>query len=89
MTEPTNSKQCRTLQRVFARPTPNNILWADIVSLLKHLGCTMRHRGGSMVIFEWGGVVPYFEHIPHPSRQTPAETVERTRKFIERIGGTP
>jgi hypothetical protein len=41
-----------------------------------------------MVVFEKGNEA-YFEHMPHPSRQTPSETVKNVRNFLQRIGATP
>jgi hypothetical protein len=89
MTGPANAKQSRTLQRIFRQPTPNDIHWADIVSLFKHLGYTMYSRGGSKVCFRKHGSPSYYEHSPHPSKQTPATTIERTRHHLKKTGVTP
>ena len=84
----TNSKQLETLEKVFKLPTPNNILWTDIISLLKHVGCTIEYRGGSEVKAT-KGTKKMFEHRPHPSNQTPCRTVKTIRTFLTRIGVTP
>jgi hypothetical protein len=89
MTEPTNAKQRKMLQRLFAHPTPNDILWADILSLLRHLGYTIETRRGSAYSFQKGIGLPLVEHGPHPSRQTHQDSVRRIRKFLEKNGDAP
>jgi len=34
-----NSKQRKTLKNIFSRPTPKNLLWNDIESLFRAIGC--------------------------------------------------
>jgi len=86
--QPTGARQRRTLQKIFSRPAPNDIPWADIESLLRHLGCTIEYRGGSKILILMGKE-GHFEHRPHPSKQTPSRTTERIRDFLTRIGVTP
>jgi len=86
--QPTGSKQRKTLERVFAQPTPNDVLWSDIESLLTHLGCTIKYLGGSRVRFAKGSE-RHFAHRPHPSNQTPSLTIKGIRNFLARIGAEP
>lgn len=86
--ESLNGRQQKTLERIFARPTPNDILWADIESLLRHVGCTIEYRGGSKVRIT-KGALKRIEHRPHPGNQTPARTTERIKDFLMLIGVTP
>lgn len=88
MDAPTNSRQRRTLHRVFARPTPNDIPWPDIVSLFKHLGFAVEYGMGSRVRFK-NGPEEFFCHRPHPSRQTPPEVIRDIRDFLAETGVEP
>jgi len=84
----TNSKQRKTLEKIFTNPAPNNILWEEIESLIRHLGCVIEYRGGSKVKFT-KNAVPLFVHRPHPSNQTPPQTISNIREFLIEIGVTP
>jgi hypothetical protein len=84
----TNSKQRKILERIFAEPIPNDILWTDIESLLRHIGCKIEYRGGSKIkIIK--DTKKLFDHRPHPSNQTPSRTVKVIKNFLTRIGVTP
>jgi hypothetical protein len=84
----TNSRQRRTLERIFAAPTPNDIPWPDIESLLKHIGCTIKHRDGSKITIMKDREKTHV-HRPHPQTQTPDWTIKKIKKFIENIGAKP
>jgi hypothetical protein len=84
----TNSKQQKTLERIFKEPTPNDIPWPDIESLFKHVGCTIKHRGGSKVAFEKKDKV-LFMHRPHPQTQTPTQNIRRIKAFLKDLGAEP
>jgi hypothetical protein len=85
----TNSKQLKTLIRIFMVPTPNDILWQAIESLLNHVGCTIKYRGNGSKLRITKDSAVLSEHRPHPSNQTPPFTVERIKKFLAKIGVTP
>lgn len=84
----TNSKQRRTLEKIFEKPTPNNILWKDIESLLNHIGCMLKYPGGSIAKIS-KGEARILDHRPHPGNQTPSRTTGRIRIFLADIGVMP
>jgi hypothetical protein len=44
-----NSKQRKTLQTIFKSPTPANLEWRAIASLIKALGGNIKHGDGSRI----------------------------------------
>ena len=76
----------RTLGRMRATPTPADIRWADLESLLNALGVEIIERAGSRVqLFK--GNESIVVHRPHPSPETRRDTVRDIARFIERISG--
>ena len=75
----------RTLERMRTTPTPADIRWAEIVSLLGALGVAVYERAGSRVqlVKESESIVV---HRPHPRPETRRDTVRDIAKFIDRIG---
>lgn len=49
-----SSKHRRTLAALFEDPVRSNILWNEVVSLMRHLGAKFNPRGGSCVAFTLG-----------------------------------
>ena len=81
-----NSKQRATLTRIFENPTPTDIPWADIESLITALGGTVVSRKrGSRVGFVLGDHRATL-HSPHPERQTGVKTTQAVRDFLEQSG---
>ena len=60
-----NSKQRKTLDKVFETPTRSDIPWSDIESLLGAMGATVTQGNGSRVRVALNGVSAVF-HEPHP-----------------------
>jgi hypothetical protein len=83
-----NSKQARTLARVFADPVPANIEWAEIESLLIAVGCDVIEGSGSRVRFVCRDVVAAF-HRPHPAKEAKRYQVRDAREFLLKIGVKP
>jgi hypothetical protein len=83
-----NSKQARTLARVFADPVPANIEWAEIESLLIAVGCNLIKGSGSRVRFVCRDVVAAF-HRPHPAKEAKRYQVRDAREFLLKIGVKP
>ena len=83
-----NTKQRATLAKIFATPTPKDIPWTDIESLMRALDAQVLQREGSRVRFGLGGVVAVL-HEPHPERHTPMTSVRQVRIFLERAGVHP
>jgi hypothetical protein len=78
----------RTLRALFARPTPANILWSDIESLLLSLGAEVSEGRGSRVRIALNGVRAVF-HRPHPRKETDKGSVESMRRFLTEAGVQP
>jgi hypothetical protein len=80
-----NSKQRKTLERIFARPTPAEIDWDDIESLFHALGTEIRQASGSRIRVELNGVHTVM-YIPHPRPIARRGRIEAVRDFLVRAG---
>lgn len=69
-----------------AAPTPADIRWAEIASLLNALGVALVERAGSRVQLVKGSD-SIVVHKPHRGPETRRDTVRDILKFIERIEG--
>ena len=69
-----------------ATPTPADIRWAAIESLLTALGVRLVERAGSRVQLVKGSE-SIVVHRPHPRPEAGRDTVRDIARFIERIGG--
>lgn len=83
-----NSKQRKTLEAVFAKPTSRTLEWAAIEALFKVAGCSVVEGSGSRVRFVKGGHVASF-HRPHPAKEAKAYQVDQARDFLILIGVKP
>lgn len=83
-----NSGQRKTLAAIFATPTPKNLAWIDIESLLAALGCEICEGNGSRVAFRRGGLKADF-HRPHPGKEAKPYQVRDVRDFLIRLGEQP
>ena len=70
-----------------AAPTPADVRWADIISLLSALGVNVVERGGSRVQLV-KGTDSMVVHRPHPRPETRRDTVRDIVRFIERTGAS-
>ena len=68
-----------------ASPTPVDIRWAEIESLLNALGVNLIERAGSRIQLV-KGTESIVVHRPHPRPVTSRDTIRDIVKFIERIG---
>jgi hypothetical protein len=82
------ARDTRTLQAIFARPTPSNIRWSDIEALFKSLGAEITEREGSRIAVVLFDEVRVF-HRPHPSPDTDKGAVVSVRKWLESNGVEP
>jgi len=80
-----NSKQERTLRSIFSKPTPVNLKFADIESLVKALGGEVVEREGSRVRILLRGE-EWRCHRPHPGKEAKRYQVEEVRELLERVG---
>lgn len=76
-----NSKQRKTLERLFIDPIDGNIKWRDIESLLWALGATISEGSGSRIRVILHGVPAVF-HRPHPRPNTGKGVVKAVRIFL-------
>jgi hypothetical protein len=83
-----NSKHKKTLQAVFAKPTPSTLEWGKIESLFIAVGCKVVEGRGSRVRFVLGQHVGTF-HRPHPDKEAKPYQVSDARDFLTLIGVTP
>lgn len=80
-----NTKQRRTLEAIFAQPTPADLRWRDIESLLRALGAEIEEAEGSRIAVLLNGVPAVF-HRPHPRPEAGRATVRAVRRFLELAG---
>ncbi len=80
-----NSKQTKTLKKIFEHPTLSSIIWADIVTLLKGCGAEIIQRQGSRVCVKLGDQRAVF-HSPHPQKEAVKGAVNDIRAFLKRAG---
>tara|TARA_Y100001933_G_C18657455_1_gene421285 strand:+ start:34 stop:288 length:255 start_codon:yes stop_codon:yes gene_type:complete len=83
-----NSKQKRTLRAIFQKPTPSNIEWTQIESLLLALGAEVSEGEGSRVRIKLNGVRAVF-HRPHPEKETDKGAVNSMKRFLQTAGVKP
>ena len=81
-------KHDKTLRAIFAEPVRANIRWADIESLLGHLGAEIAEGEGSRVRVALRGVRAVF-HRPHPEKETDKGAVRSVRRFLMEAGVMP
>ena len=83
-----NSKQRKTLASIFSLPTPKNIAWADIESLLLAVGCELIEGSGSRIAFIRDGQKADF-HRPHPDKEAKPYQVRNAKDFLTKLGVEP
>ena len=82
------SRHRRTLERIFAMPTPSDIRWADVESLLIALDVEVLERAGSRVLLSKGNEKAVV-HRPHPRPYLLRAVVRRIAGFLVAIGVKP
>ena len=84
-----NNKQRKVLEKIFQKPTPSNIKYNEVESLLISLGVNVdTSRKGSNVYFEYNGKMQNI-HRPHPQNELKKYAVEDIRNFLSSIGVRP
>jgi hypothetical protein len=83
-----NAKQSKTLGALFKHPTPSDVRWSDVESLLLALGASISEGRGSRVLVTLNGVDAVF-HRPHPKPQTDKGALVAVRKFLASAGVKP
>ena len=84
-----NSARLHTWQALFSTPPRSDIVWDDVIALLRALGGREIHHGqkttGSRVRFLLGGVKGFF-HRPHPENVLGKGCAADVREFLLRAG---
>jgi hypothetical protein len=83
-----NAKQAKTLGALFKHPTPSDVRWPDVESLLLALGASISEGRGSRVLVTLNGIDAVF-HRPHPKPQTDRGALVAVRKFLASAGVKP
>ena len=82
------AKHRRTLERMFARPTPADIRWPDIEAMLWAADVEISERSGSRVLLKKGSE-RMIVHRPHPAPEVGRATVRDIVVFLEVAGVKP
>ena len=80
-----NTKNKKTIENIYKRPIPNNILWADIENLFVALGAETSEGAGSRVRVKLNNVRAVF-HRPHPEKVTDKGAVNSVKRFLDNAG---
>ena len=80
-----NSKQRKTLERLFADPISGNIRWSDIENLLVALGATITEGNGVWIRLVLRDLPAVF-HRPHPEPTAGKLLVKAVRQYLKDAG---
>lgn len=80
-----NKKHRKTLDAIFAEPVRRNIVWSDVVGLMKTMGADVNQGSGSRVRFDLNGVSLNI-HSPHPQKELKRYQVKAVRDFLDNAG---
>ncbi len=84
-----NSKHQKTLEQIFATPTPHlSIKWQDIERLLVACGAQVLEADGSAIRIILGGRRAFL-HRPHPQKEAKAYQVKAVKELLESAGIKP
>ena len=83
-----NSKQRKTLEAIFASPTPKTLPFSEMELLFRAIGCKAIEGDGSRVAFRLRGSRVAF-HRPHPRKEAREYQVLAARDFLEELGIHP
>lgn len=76
-----NRKQRNTYDGIFAQPIRRNIVWNDVVSLIKAVGGTVTQGDGSRVRFDLNDISLNI-HSLHPQTELKKYQVKAVREFL-------
>ncbi len=83
-----SSHHRRTLEAIFRDPVSPTIVWADVESMLIHLGADVEERSGSRIAIELNDQVASV-HRPHPQKEASRRTIRDVRDLLIRAGIEP
>ena len=78
----------KTLALIFENQARSDVNWADIMSLLQHLGAEISEGKGSRVRIALNGIRAVF-HRPHPGKETDKGALKSMRRFLAEAGVKP
>ena len=79
------SKHSKTLVRIYGQPTPVDIRWTEIETMLLAYGVEVVSRRGSRVALTKNGE-RMVVHRPHPRPETSRATVRDIAMFLKAAG---
>ncbi|MCY4415961.1 MAG: type II toxin-antitoxin system HicA family toxin [Chloroflexi bacterium] len=79
------SRHQRTLERIFTRPTPSDIRWSEVVSLMRALDVEISELAGSRVLLRKSSV-RVVVHRPHPGPNLKPSSVQTVARFLDQLG---
>lgn len=82
------AKHRKTLDAIFAKPTPGSIEFVEIEALVVAVDGVVREGEGSRIVFEIKGKRVYL-HRPHPGKEAKKYQVEAIRAFLQLLEITP
>ena len=80
-----NSRQRKTIEKIFDLPTRSDIEWNEIEILLKYLGAEITEGRGSRVRIALNGVKAVF-HRPHPKKEVDKGTINSVKRYLLECG---
>lgn len=80
-----NSKQRKTLERIFKVPSPSDLKWSDIEALFLGFGAEITEGNGSRVRVYLNGIKAVF-HRPHPKNITDKGAIGSVKTFLKNAG---
>ena len=83
-----NSRQRKTLERIYGEPTRSDVTWSEVRALLEACGATVKEGRGSRVRIQ-AGTCMLNMHTPHPQKEMKKYMVELVREFLAKIGVGP
>lgn len=80
-----NSKNRKTLNAIFSKPSASGLLWTDIEALLTALGAEISEGRGSRLRIALNERRAVF-HRPHPEKETDKGAVDSMSRFLKEAG---
>lgn len=80
------SKIDKLVERCLRQPTPNNIKWAQLVSLMEHFGFTAECGSGSHHTFQHVNGLTVMIPRPHPDPDVKPRYVKIAIEALESLG---
>ncbi|MEL4896213.1 type II toxin-antitoxin system HicA family toxin [Crocosphaera sp. Alani8] len=76
-----NKKQRKIYDSIFTEPMKLNILWDDVVTLIKAVGGTVTQENNSGVRFDFKNLSLNI-HSPHPQKELKRYQIKAIREFL-------